>query len=122
MGLGKAMKFKAVLAFLAVASLAACGPAQKGDSAAPPAARPAPPVSTAPEHETQGVIATVEGQVLTLDHDGASAAPLPAGRTTFQAYGDVLAEAPLEPGARVTFKFRKVAVGEGWELTEMRGR
>lgn len=116
------MKIKAVFAFLAVAVLAGCGPGEKTDGSKSPAAQPAPPISTAPQHETQGVIATVDGQVLTLDHDGASAAPLAAGRTVFQAYGDVLAEAPLEPGARVTFKFRKVAVGEGWELTEMRGR
>ncbi len=116
------MKFKAVMALLAVAALSGCGPGEKAQGSKSPAAQPAPPVSTAPQHETQGVISTVEGQIVTLDHDGASAAPLPAGRTTFQAYGDVLAEAPIEPGARVTFKFRKVAVGEGWELTEMRGR
>ncbi|NGM52403.1 copper-binding protein [Caulobacter sp. 602-2] len=116
------MKFKAVFALIVVSALAGCGPGDKGQGSKSPAAQPAPPISTAPQHETQGVIAAIEGQVLTLDHDGASAAPLAAGRTTFQAYGDVLAEAPLEPGARVTFKFRKVAVGEGWELTEMRGR
>ncbi len=116
------MKFKAVFAFLAVTALVGCGPGGKSEGSKSPAAQPAPPISTAPQHETQGVIASVEGQVLTLDHDGASAAPLAAGRTVFQAYGDVLAEAPLEPGARVAFKFRKVAVGEGWELTEMRGR
>lgn len=116
------MKFKAVLGFLALAALVGCGPGEKGQGSKSPAAQPAPPISTAPQHETQGVISSVEGQVLTLDHDGASAAPLAAGRTVFQAYGDVLAEAPLEPGARVTFKFRKVAVGEGWELTELRGR
>ncbi|PLR28512.1 copper-binding protein [Caulobacter zeae] len=116
------MKCKAVLGFLAVAALVGCGPGGESEGSKSPAAQPAPPISTAPQHETQGVIASVEGQVLTLDHDGASAAPLAAGRTVFQSYGDVLAEAPLEPGARVTFKFRKVAVGEGWELTEMRGR
>ncbi|MDG2529666.1 copper-binding protein [Caulobacter endophyticus] len=116
------MKFKAVFAFLAVFALAGCGPGDKGEGSKSPAVQPPPPISTAPQHETQGVISIVDGQVLTLDHDGASAAPLPAGRTVFQAYGDVLAEAPLEPGARVTFKFRKVAVGEGWELTEMRAR
>ncbi|MBI1685370.1 copper-binding protein [Caulobacter hibisci] len=116
------MKFKVVLALFAVAGLAACGPGPKNDASKPAAARPAPPISTAPEHETRGVIASVNGQVLTLDHDGATAAPLAAGRTTFQAYADVLAEAPLDPGARVTFKFRKAAEGEGWELTEMRGR
>jgi len=116
------MNFKAVFAFLAVAALAGCGPSGNGEGSKSPAAQPAPPISTAPQHETQGVISAVDGQILTLDHDGASAAPLAAGRNTFQAYGDVLAEAPLEPGARVTFKFRKVAVGEGWELTEIRGR
>ncbi|MFT4254678.1 MAG: copper-binding protein [Caulobacter sp.] len=116
------MNFKAVFVLFAVASLAGCGPGQKGEGSKSPAAQPAPPISTAPQHETQGVIAAVDGQVVTLDHDGASAAPLAAGRTVFQAYGDVLAETPLEPGARVTFKFRKVAMGEGWELTEMRGR
>ncbi|MFZ0269348.1 copper-binding protein [Caulobacter sp.] len=66
------------------------------------------------------MIAVLDGQQVTLDHEGASAAKLAPGRTAFQAYGDILAEAPITPGARVAFKFRKV--GEAWELTELRAR
>jgi hypothetical protein len=45
---------------------------------------------------------------------------LAPGRTAFQAYGDILAEAPITPGARVAFKFHKV--GDAWELTELKAR
>ncbi|WP_255367584.1 copper-binding protein [Caulobacter sp. UNC279MFTsu5.1] len=66
------------------------------------------------------MIAVLEGQTVTLDHEGASAAKLAAGRTAFQAYGDILAEAPLTPGARVAFRFHKA--GDAWELTELKAR
>lgn len=78
------------------------------------------PVSAGPEYDSIGVIATLEGQVVTLDHEGASTAKLAAGRDTFQAYGDVLAEAPLALGTRVAFKFRKTATG--YDLTELEAR
>lgn len=73
-----------------------------------------------PEYDSIGVIATLDGQAVTLDHEGASGAGLAAGRTAFQAYGDVLTEAPLTPGARVAFRFHKV--GDAWELTELKAR
>ena len=73
-----------------------------------------------PEYDSIGVIATLDGQRVTLDHEGASAAQLAPGRTAFQAYGDILAESPLAPGSRVAFKFHKV--GDAWELTELTTR
>ncbi|WP_246263294.1 copper-binding protein [Caulobacter soli] len=66
------------------------------------------------------MIAALNGQAVTLDHEGASAAKLAAGRTVFQGYGDILAEAPLTPGARVAFKFHKV--GDAWDLVELKAR
>jgi hypothetical protein len=66
------------------------------------------------------VIAAIDGQTLTLDHDGASGAKLVPGRTVFHAYADVLAEAPLTPGARVAFKFRDA--GGEHDLTSLTPR
>jgi hypothetical protein len=114
------MKIKTISAILVVATLAACGPGKpaktaSGTSAAAPAALP-----TGPEYDSTGVIAALDGQLVTLDHEGASGARLAAGRTAFQAYGDILAEAPVTPGARVAFKFHKV--GDAWELTELKTR
>lgn len=77
-------------------------------------------LATGPEYDSTGVIAALDGQQVTLDHEDASAAKLAADRTVFQAYGDILAEAPLTPGARVTFKFRKTA--SGWDLTDLKAR
>lgn len=103
-----------------VVALAACGPGKpaKTASEAPVAAPPALP--TGPEYDSTGVIAVLDGQLVTLDHEGASGAGLAPGRTAFQAYGDILAEAPVTPGARVAFKFHKV--GDAWELTELKAR
>ncbi len=114
------MKIKAILAFSMVAALAACGPGKSVQTASDAPAAPTAALPTSPEYDSTGVIAVVDGQQVTLDHEGASAANLPAGRTRFQAYGDGLAEAPLDPGARVAFKFRKV--GDAWELTELKAR
>jgi hypothetical protein len=114
------MKINIILAVVATAVLVACGPGKpaKTASEAPPAASVALPVG--PEYDSIGVIALLEGQKVTLDHEGASAAKLAPGRTAFQAYGDILAEAPVTPGARVAFKFHKV--GDAWELTELKLR
>lgn len=114
------MKIKTISTLILVGALAACGPgkSEKASPDAPSTAAAAP--SAAPEHDSAGVIAAVDGQSVTLDHEGASAAGLAAGRTAFQAYGDVLAEAPLAPGARVTFKFRKA--GDAYELAELKAR
>ena len=114
------MKIKTISAIVLVAALAACGPGKpaKTASEAPSTAPAALP--TGPEYDSTGVIAILDGQLVTLDHEGASGAGLAAGRTAFQAYGDILAEAPLTPGARVAFKFHKV--GDAWELTELKNR
>uniref|UniRef100_B0T3P6 Copper-binding protein n=1 Tax=Caulobacter sp. (strain K31) TaxID=366602 RepID=B0T3P6_CAUSK len=114
------MKIKTIFALFVVGALAACGPG-KSAKTAPEASGEAPaPISTGPEYDSIGVIATVEGQMVTLDHEGASAAKLAAGRTAFLAYADVLAEAPVTPGARVTFKFHKA--GDVWDLTQLKTR
>ena len=114
------MKINIIAGLIVVGLLAACGP---GTPSKPPenASAAAPvPVPVGPEYDSTGVIAAVDGQTLTLDHEGASAAQLAAGRTDFTSYADVLAEAPLTPGARVSFKFRKI--DGGYELTELKGR
>ena len=105
-----------------VVTLAACGPGKPAKTASEtPAAAPAA-LPTGPEYDSTGVIAALDSQLVTLDHEGASAAGLAAGRTAFQAYGDILAEAPVTPGARVAFKFRKVGVGGAWERSELKTR
>jgi hypothetical protein len=116
----KPMKIKVILTGFLMVTLAACGPGKpaKTASEAPVAAAAALPAG--PEYDSTGVIAGLDDQAVTLDHEGASGAKLAPGRTVFQAYGDILAEAPLTPGARIAFKFHKV--GEGWELTELTAR
>ena len=118
--INKTMKIKTISAIVVLGSLAACGPGKpaKTASEAPSAVTMALPAG--PEYDSIGVIAALDGQQVTLDHEGASAAKLAAGRTAFQAYGDILAEAPLTPGARVAFKFHKV--GDAWELTDLKAR
>ena len=108
------------MVFALAGALAACGPGKpaKTASGSPTAASASLP--TSPEYDSIGVIALLDGQTVTLDHEGASGAGLAAGRTAFQAYGDSLAEAPLTPGARVAFKFHKV--GDVWELTDLKAR
>jgi hypothetical protein len=114
------MKKNIILAAVVATQLVACGPGKpaKTASEATSAAPAALPVG--PEYDSIGVIALLDGQAVTLDHEGASAAKLAPGRTAFQAYGDILAEAPVTPGARVAFKFHKV--GDVWELTELKAR
>ena len=103
-----------------VGALAACGPGKSAKTASERLATAPAPISTGPEYDSIGVIAALEGQQVTLDHEGASTAKLAAGRTVFQAYGDILAEAPITPGARVAFKVHKA--GDIWELTELKAR
>jgi len=114
------MKIKIILVTALASALAACGPGQstKAPKSTPEAAPAALPAT--PEYDSTGVVAAVDGQTLTLDHDGASAAKLVPGRTVFHAGGDVLAEAPLQSGARVAFKFRDV--GGEHELTALTAR
>ena len=101
-------------------ALAACGPGKPAKTASEPSSAAPESLLTSPEYDSIGVIALLDGQAVTLDHEGASAAKLGAGRTAFQAYGDILAEAPLTPGARVAFKFHKV--GDVWTLTDLKAR
>ena len=105
---------------LMVGAVAACGPGKPAKTASEAAAASTAALPAGPEYDSTGVIAAVDGQKVTLDHEGASAAKLAPGRTAFQAHGDILAEVPLAPGARAAFKFRKV--GEVWELTELTAR
>jgi hypothetical protein len=114
------MKIKLISAIALASALTACGPGPSGK--APKSAPEAAPATLpgGPEYDSTGVVAAVDGQTLTLDHDGASGAKLVPGRTVFNAYADVLAEAPLTPGARVAFKFRDV--GGEHELTALAAR
>ena len=114
------MKINIILAISATTLLVACGPGKPATSASETASAAQTALPTGPEYDSIGVIAVLEGQRVTLDHEGASAAKLAPGRTAFQAYGDILAEAPVTPGARVAFKFHKV--GDAWELTELKPR
>ena len=114
------MKIKTIIAISVAALLMACGPKSKPNPSEKASTTAAVALPTGLEYDSKGVIAAIEGQTLTLDHEGASGAQLAAGRATFTTYADVLAEAPLTPGARVSFTFRKVA--GGYELTELKGR
>ncbi|MDB5454996.1 MAG: hypothetical protein JWP92_581 [Caulobacter sp.] len=114
------MNLKIIVSALAAMAVVACGPGpqQKPAIQSPAAAVSAP--AAGPEHDSIGVIAAVNGVQVTLDHEGSAAAGLAAGRSSFALYADVAAEAPLEPGTRVAFKFRKTAAG--LELTALQAR
>jgi len=116
----KIMKINAILAISLAIAVSACGPGQPAKAPESATEAAAAPVPAGPEYDSAGVIATVDGQVVTLDHEGASAAGLVAGRAAFQAHADTLAEAPLAPGTRVAVRFRKV--GATYELTDLKGR
>lgn len=79
-----------------------------------------PSSESLPAYDAQGVISSLEGQILTLDHDGATAAGLKPGRDKFKVYADVLAEAPIEPGSRVAFQFKKTP--DGLEVSKLEPR
>ena len=114
------MKNKIVLAIFGAFSLVACGPGPESSPQENGSERTAHALETTPQYDSAGVISAVDGSILTLDHDGASVANLPPGRNDFVAFADVLSEAPLEPGSRVAFKFRRN--DEGLELTELKAR
>lgn len=114
------MKKLIIMAVSVAAVVASCGPGPQN---------PPPPVSgveaekardSLPRYDSTGVIVALDGMMITLDHDGASAAGLPAGRNEFIVYGDVLAEAPVTPGARVSFRFIRTV--QGLELTDLKAR
>ena len=115
-----AMKYNIIIAVSALSVLTACGPGPQRATAEKPAAAPAKASETPSEYDSTGSIVAVNGLTLTLDHDGAIAADLPAGREDFRTYAEVLAEAPLTPGQRVTFRFRKTETG--LELSELKAR
>lgn len=100
--------------------LTACGPGPLGGATAKSASSAVQSTATLPQYDSAGVIAVAGERMLTIDHEGASAAGVPAGRNEFLAYADILAEAPLAPGTRVAFKFRKAP--DGLELTELKIR
>ena len=112
------MKYKNIFSLLALVWLAACG---KDSPAAGPDNSAVETVASTehlPRYDSQGVIVTLDGQILTLDHGGASAAGLKPGRDGFKVYADVVADAPLAPGSRVSFAFKRTP--QGLELTELR--
>lgn len=78
-----------------------------------------PPLS-GPVFATTGSISSVTLESATIDHEAVPDAGLPAGRTTFRAYADVMAAAPGAPGARVALSFRRQ--GDKWALTDLKAR
>ena len=94
-----------------VLALAACGDASEAPKAKSAAVEAVASTEALPTYEAQGVISSLDGQILTLDHDGASAAGLKPGRDPFKVYADVIAEAPIKPGSRVKFQFKKTPTG-----------
>lgn len=116
----KVMKIKTIIISIACLSLAGCG---KDSPEASPESRATEAVASTeglPSYDSQGVISGLEGQILTLDHDGASAAGLKPGRDRFVVYADVIAEVPITPGARVSFSFKKTP--QGLEIAALRAR
>ena len=114
------MKFRYfVIAALAM-SLAACGKASQEERSNPNVAEAVPSTEALPVYDSVGVISGLEGQILTIDHEGANAAGLKPGRDGFKVYGYVIAEPPITPGTRVTFQFRKTP--EGLELSKLEPR
>lgn len=114
------MNCRHFLILAGVLALASCGDGSKTQRTKSEAVEVVPSTEALPAYEAQGVISSLDGQNLTLDHDGASAAELKPGRDTFKVYGDVLAEAPLAPGARVKFQFKKTPTG--LELSKLEPR
>lgn len=94
-----------------ILALTACGDASERSAGGTVAVEAVPSTEALPSYGAQGVISSLDGQILTLDHDGASAAGLKPGRDRFRVYADVLAEAPITPGARVKFEFKKTPTG-----------
>jgi hypothetical protein len=101
-------------------ALSACGPKTDPGAEPPkPKAKSGVALPTGPVLSGVGVIAGLEGTVLTLDHEAVEGGR-PAGRDVFAADAAVLAEAPLAPGTRVAFSY------QDWTprplLTELKSR
>jgi len=105
------MNYRKFFVLAAFGGLAACGQASRETHSTPGAVQAVPSSEALPAYEANGVISSLDGQILTLDHDGASAAGLKPGRDRFKVYADVIAEAPITPGARVKFQFKKAPTG-----------
>ncbi len=105
------MKTRDFVLALALVSLAACDKAEQQTTSRPGVAEAPISTESLPAYDAQGVISSLEGQVMTLDHDGSAAASLKAGRDRFTVYADVLAEAPITPGSRVKFQFKQTPRG-----------
>lgn len=105
------MKTRDFVLALALVSLAACDKAEQQATSRPGVAEAPISTESLPAYDAQGVISSLEGQVMTLDHDGSAAAGLKAGRNRFTVYADVLAEAPITPGSRVKFQFKQTPRG-----------
>ena len=97
--------------------LVSCGP---GPEAIKARARVIPAEPRGTVYESVGVISSVEGHWVVLDHDGATGSGLAPGRTRFRTWGYVIAQSPGQPGSRVAFRFQKL--GDGWALVEMTAR
>ncbi|MDP3174915.1 MAG: copper-binding protein [Phenylobacterium sp.] len=108
-----------VLSLAATLLLAACGAEPSKDAPKAPSAKAADPAPTGPVLSGVGTVAEVSLRTLVIDHEAVEGG-LPAGRNTFRLYGDVAAQAPLEPGARVAFNY------QDWKpepvLTEVKAR
>ena len=105
------MNCRNFLVLTGILGLTACGDASEPSHAKPAGVEAVASSEALPAYEAQGVISSLDGQILTLDHDGASAAGLKPGRDRFIVYADTLAEAPIAPGSRVTFQFKKTPGG-----------
>lgn len=118
------MIMRKVLLIGVLLGLSACGDGRPRETSQPAASGPTPAAqltaSPAQTYDSEGVIVSVEGVELTLDHEGASAAGLKPGRDHFRTYADAITEAPLSPGARVSFQFVKGP--EGLEVRKLEAR
>lgn len=114
------MNFRVFAAISVALGLAACGQAEPEKTAQSGPVHAAPSTESLPTHDAQGVISSLDGQILTLDHDGASTAGLKPGRDQFKVYADVLAETPITPGSRVRLQFKKTP--DGLEISKLEAR
>lgn len=114
------MRF-AYAALVLCLALAACGekPVEGAAKADRLAAKTGRALPTGPVLSGVGVVASVEGTTVTLDHEAVEGG-LPAGRDAFTGDAVIFAEVPLEPGARIAFSY------QAWTprplLTELKAR
>lgn len=99
--------FVLAAALVSTLALAACGQSSETQANAPAAVGggDVEPVPAGPVLSGVGTVASLDGRTMAIDHEAVEGG-LPAGRHEFRAYATVLAEAPLEPGARVAFSYQ----------------